>query len=280
MNKNSKWISLIVGGGLVVVVLASVFAFSYTSNAWAQDTAPDAEAPDFFGHRGGRGFPVNPPVRLDNEFLLDALGISAEELQDAVDEAGKAALENAVAEGLLTQEQADALLARGINGRFGMLGGRMGFAEGSDYMTFLADALGVSVEELQSAFADAQSASVAEAVEQGSITQEQADMMIAMQALKDYIDPQALFEDVTGMSVEQFQEARQVALQEAIQSAVEAGVITQDQADQILEGPFCAQGNTPFFKGRGGHGGMVPPPDGKQWMPRFNAPSSTDTTSL
>ena len=279
MTKNMKLISLIVGGGLVVVVLASVIAFGYTSNAWAQDTAPDAEAPDFFGHRGGRGFPVNPPVRLDNEFLLDALGISAEELQDAVEEAGIAALENAVAEGMLTQEQADVLLSRGLTGRFGMLGGRMGIAEGGDYLTFLADALDVSVEELQSAFADAQSASVAEAVEQGSITQEQADMMIAMQALKDYINPQALFEDVTGMSTEQFHESRQAAFQEAIQSAVEAGVITQEQADHILEGPVGPQGIAPFFKGRGGHGGM-PQPDGMPRMPRFQAPGCTDTTSL
>jgi len=279
MNKNMKLISLIVGGGLVVVVLASVFALSYTSNAWAQDTAPDAEALDFFGHRGGRGFPVNPPVRLDNEFLLDALGISAEELQDAVDEAGKAALETAVAEGMLTQEQADVLLSRGINGRFGMLGGRMGIAESGDYLTFLAGALDVSVEELQSAFADAQSASVAEAVEQGSITQEQADMMIAMQALKDYINPQALFEDVTGMSTEQFHESRQAAFQEAIQSAIEAGVITQEQADHILEGPVGPQGIAPFFKGRGGHGGMTQP-DGMPRMPRFQAPRCTDTTSL
>ncbi len=278
MNKNIKWISLIIGGGLVVAVVASVFAFGFTSNAWAQDTAPDAEPPDFFGHRGGRGFPVNPPVRLDNEFLLDALGISAEELQDAVDEAGKAMLENAIAEGKLTQEQGDALLARGINGRFGMLGGRMGFADGSEYLTFLADALDISVDELQSALEDAQAADISAAVEDGKLTQEQADMMSAMRALKDYIDPQVLFEGVTGMSVEQFHEARQAALQESIQSAVEAGVITQEQADQFLEGSIGPQNNAPFFKGCGRHGGMVLP-DGKNWMPHFNAPSSTDTTS-
>lgn len=280
MNKNIKWISLIVGGGLLVAVLASVFAFGFTSNAWAQDTAPDAEIPDFFGHRGGRGFPGAPAGRADqSEYLLEALGISADELQAAVEEAGKAALENAIAEGKLTQEQGDALLARGINGRFGMLGGRMGFADGSEYLTFLADALDISVEELQSAFEDAHAAGIIAAVEDGKFSQEQADMMSTMRALKDYIDPQALFEGVTGMSVEQFHEARQAAFQEAIQSAVEAGVITQEQADQFLEGPIGPQGNAPFFKGCGRHGGMVPP-DGKNWMPRFNAPSSTDTTSL
>jgi len=280
MDKNIKWISLIVGGGLVVAVLASVFAFGFTSNAWAQDTAPDAKAPDFFGHRCGRGFPGAPAGRADqSEYLLEALGISADELQAAVEEAGAAALENAIAEGKLTQEQGDALLARGLNGRFGMLGGRMGFANGFEHLTFLADALDISVEELQSAFEDAQAAGISAAVENGKLTQEQADMMSAMQALKEFVDPQALFEDVTGMSTEQFHEARQAAFQEAVQSAVEAGVITQEQADQILEGPVGLQGEAPFFRGRGGHGGM-PPPDGMQGMPRFRPPSSTDNTSL
>jgi hypothetical protein len=279
MNKNIKWISLIGGGGLMVAVLAAVFAFGFTSNAWAQDAAPEAADPDIFGHRGGRGFPGAPAGRFDqSEYLLEVLGISADELQAAVQEAGKAALENAVAEGRITQEQVDALLNRGFDGRSGMLGGRMGFAEGSEHLTYLADALDISVEELQSALDDAQAAGISAAVEDGKLTQEQADMMSAMGVLKEYVDPQALFEDVTGMTVEQFREARQAAYQEAVQDAVEAGVITQEQADRILEGPFGGQGAAPFFKGPGGRGGMGLP-GGMQGMPRFNTPSCTDTTS-
>lgn len=280
MSKNIKWISLIVGGGLMVAVLAAVFAFSFTSNAWAQDAGPEAAAPDTFGHRGGRGFPGAPAGRFDqSEYLLEALGISADELQAAVQEAGKAALENAVAEGQITQEQADALLNRGFDGRSGMLGGRMEFAEGSEHLTYLAEALGISVEELQSAFEDAQEAGISAAVEDGKLTQEQADMMSVMGALKEYVDPQALFEDATGMTVEQFREARQAAIQEAVQDAVEAGVITQEQADRILQGPFGGQGAAPFFKGPGGRGGMGLP-GGMQGMPRFNPPGSIDNTSL
>jgi hypothetical protein len=276
MNNKWKWISLIAAGAMVVALLASVFAFGLTSNAWAQDAAPDSDTRTFPGYRGARGFPAHPPVRMDNEFLLDALGINAEELQAAVEEAGKAALENAVVEGILTQEQADALLARGIYGRFGMLNGRMGFADGAENLTFLADALDISVEELESAIASAEAASVAKAVEQGHLTQEQADMMSAMRALSDYIDPQAIFEDITGMTVEQFHEARQAAYQEVIQGAVEAGVITQAQANQILAGSFGdGQDAAPFFKGRGGHHpkGF---PEGMQRMPYFNVPGGTN----
>ncbi len=156
----------------------------------------------------------------------------------------------------------------GRHGGFGMWGEL-------DYDSFLADALGITVQELQDAYGEAQAAMLDEAVAQGYLTEEQADLIKARQALMQYIDHDELFAEALGISVEDLEEAResdkslsdlfdeldlepeavreamQTAYEKAVQEAVGAGVITQSQADQVLEG----EGGFPMFGGRGGFHG-------------------------
>jgi polyhydroxyalkanoate synthesis regulator phasin len=83
---------------------------------------------------------------------------------------------------------------------------------------YLADALGISVAELEQAQEQANEALINQAIEDGTITQEQADLMQAGKALRDYLP-----------------EAMAHAFEEALQNAVADGVITQAQADKLSE---------------------------------------------
>lgn len=227
-----------------------------------------------WGGRGRGGFvPPRPDDGVDEKALLaEALGISVEDLDAAHEAARAAAIEDAVAEGLLTQEQADQLLSEafGAPGRFG--GGFMA----ADRDSYLAEALGISVEELQAARAEVQATKLAALVEAGVLTQEQADLMAARQAVQSYIDQEALAEIV------------QNAYEDAVAQALADGAITQAQADQLLEnvpglGRFGAgpgvHGGRGFGGGRGFRGGPGrmapwggrPPADGQpQPNPAFN----------
>lgn len=159
-------------------------------------------------------------------------------------------------------------------GHHGWFGGAI------DYDSFLADALGVSVEELQSARESANNAALDEAVARGYITEEQAELVKARQALMAYIDKEELLANALGISVDELQvaredgkslgtlidelgleatevrEAMQVNYEEAVQSAVDDGVITQEQADEILSGEGCGFGFGGHPGGRGRRGGM------------------------
>ncbi|MEW5869340.1 MAG: hypothetical protein AB1894_08700 [Chloroflexota bacterium] len=167
--------------------------------------------------------------------------------------------------------------------------GGLRFGGDIDYDALLAEALGISVDDLQAARAKADEAAMQLAIEKGYITEEQVQLMQARKALMDYIDQDALTAQALGISVEelqtareegksmqalidelgldktQVQEAMQAAYQEAVQQAVADGVITQEQADLILSEGFGPHGFGDFG-GRGGpggkHGGERPPMPG------------------
>lgn len=185
-------------------------------------------------------------ARGDNqEALAAALGITVEELQTAQTEAQTALIAQAVADGLLTQAQADELLQNGVGFHFrGGLAGDQGEA--------LAAALGITVEELQAAQAQVKADELAAMVAAGYLTQEQADLMLARQAVQSYVDQDAL------------QTAVQSVYETAVAEALSAGVITQAQADAFLSslsnglgglGGFGGPGFGGGHHGHGGHGG-------------------------
>lgn len=162
------------------------------------------------------------------------------------------------------------------NGWFGF-GHRGGFGsrfgDNTNWLENLAEALGITVGELEDAQERAFAASVADAVTAGQITQEQADQILAQHALKSYIDRQAILATALGMSVDDLEAAladgksivdlmveqgidsttlqanAKAAYEAAVQQAVADGVITQAQADDILSG------NGLDLFGRGGFGG-------------------------
>jgi hypothetical protein len=131
--------------------------------------------------------------------------------------------------------------------------------------SFLAEELGVTVEELAEAREAAQQAALAEAVAEGELTQEQADLLQAHQALRAYLDPRALMGEMRelkqeGLDFETLREQMQALRAEAITQALADGAITQAQADALLEsewGPMMGGGPRGRMQGgfRGGRRG-------------------------
>ncbi|MCB0002455.1 MAG: hypothetical protein KDH86_07865 [Anaerolineae bacterium] len=230
MSRTKKWLA-IAGIGMAVMMLVAI--------ALPVAAASNVAAPVAHGRGWNEG--VNGQT-----YLADALGITAEELQAAQQKAGEAALQQAVAEGLLTQEQADAMQARGLGMMHAQAFGR-GMAGNIDGQALLADALGISVADLQAAQQKAENTALDQAVTDGRITQEQADQMKAHAAFRQYLNQ----DDV--------QQTLRSAYEAVVQQAVTAGVITQEQADAILSNNHGFGGMHGFGEMRGhgrGFGGM------------------------
>jgi hypothetical protein len=254
-----KLMYMVIGGFLALGLAFGAYAtFAQTDDDTAVPEAQsDAGDTDAFRLPGldrlrSRGLDRGALAGVNGgELLAEALGISVEELQAAQAAAREAAIEQAVAEGLITQAQADQLLSGDYVGRRG-LGLAWGLpGSGIDYAALLADALGISVEELQAAQAEAHAAKLAEMVEAGVLTQEQADMLQAYKDVAGYVDYDALTASVRSF------------FQAAIEQALADGAITQAQADQMLENlSRLEMRGFPGFGGRGGHRGHGPGRDG------------------
>jgi len=143
----------------------------------------------------------------------------------------------------------------------------------------LADALDINVKELRDAQLEARTAAIEKAVEEQLITKKQADLMLSYAELKDYIDKEEILADALGISIEELQtsceegktlyklideldlevakvfESLNEGFKEAIEKAVKDGMITQEQADQILSGKWYGFGIPMNFGGRGGFPG-------------------------
>lgn len=149
-------------------------------------------------------------------------------------------LGGAVALGLLgsaavTFAQADTTSSSSIvlahHGGMGML---------SDRGQALADALGITLEELQAAQLEARNAMIDQAVEDGYLTQEQADQLKANTfgfgrgGRFGIYDEGQYLADALGITVEELQAAQLEAYAAELTAAVEAGYLTQEQADLML----------------------------------------------
>ena len=163
-------------------------------------------------------------------------------------------------------------LKHGIGGRG--RGDRFGFGSSFDYDDFIAEELGVTVTELQEARQAAHEAALDQAVTEGKITEEQADLILAGQALRQYIDPQELLSEALGIDIADIEAAREsgeplhelfgdlgpaeireamhAAYEEALQQAIDDGVITESQAEQLQERGF--PGRDFGKRGSGFHG--------------------------
>jgi hypothetical protein len=235
MKKSRKWIAM-ASMGLVVLALTAV-ALPVAAAQNEASTVAHGGGPNGFGDR--------------DSYLAETLGITVAELQTAQQSAQEIAIQQAVDEGLITQAQADALLARsGTLGRRDWKGSG-GFWGSStiDREALLANALGIDEDELQAAHAAARTAALQKAVDDGAITQEQADLMDAQQELRDFLNEQGL------------QAAMESLYTDAVQGAVESGVITQDQADTILSSPGPV-GKSGGMRGFEFSHGSRPLPDG------------------
>jgi sulfur carrier protein ThiS len=183
----------------------------------------------------------------------------------------------AVAIGVVAVGWAGTAVAQAASGRrtsTGSIAGHGGFGHWLvDMQALLAEALGIEVEELEAAQQAANEAAIQQLLDQGQLSEEQADLASAANVLKSYLDREAFVAEALGISVadlkaavaegqtlsdlldEQgldsatYRENLAAAEQAAIAQAVEDGVITQEQADQLQErGP----GRFGFGPGRGG----------------------------
>jgi hypothetical protein len=105
--------------------------------------------------------------------------------------------------------------------------------------TYLAEALGITVEELDAAKAEALGAALEQAVEDGLITQTQADAIAAGDGwggrwLNHALDMENYLAEALDISVEELEAAQSEAYEAAVDAALEAGTITQEQADYLL----------------------------------------------
>ena len=207
--------------------------------AFAQDGPALAHGPG-----RGRG-PGGARVDVDEaQLLADALGITVEELEAAREAVREAIVEQAVAEGLITEAQAEALLEANAGPRAAQFLRRLIQNNMEiDSQQLLADALGITVEELQAAQREVQEAKLAAMVEAGILTEEEAEMIAARRAVQEYVDREAIAEMVRN------------SLEAAINEALADGAITQEQADQMLEHLENFDGfRFNFGPGRPGHG--------------------------
>jgi ribosomal protein S20 len=120
----------------------------------------------------------------------------------------------------------------------------------------LAEALGIPVEDIEAARQKMAADRLAQAVEDGLITKDEANTRLALQALQNYLDRGALMAQALGFTPEEFaatredgslrellgdvdwtelQENMQTAVEEAIDQAVAENVITVEQAALVKE---------------------------------------------
>jgi len=229
-----------------VLVLGIAFAgFSGLKAVFAQTTTPETpettEAPATPSTAEdevlpGRGYMMGS----DDSALAEALGKTAAELQAARKTAYDLAVDQALADGAITEAQATQLKANSGNG-WGVLARFVGSDELAklDEKALFAQALGITVDELNAAYAKVRTDRLAALVASGRLTQEQADLMAAQEALQESTTFQA---DV------------KAGMEAAIQKAVEAGTITQAQADALLA---RIQTQNRWENGFGGFGGMM-----------------------
>lgn len=92
-------------------------------------------------------------------------------------------MKEAVSKSLITQAQADEITANGLPTRMMRVFGRPGSTGSIDYNALLANALGITTDQLKAAQQQVEDAHLADAVANGQMTQEQADLLKARQAL-------------------------------------------------------------------------------------------------
>lgn len=297
MVKEKRKIRFLGLGGLAVAaLLVGVAAFGFTSINGAK--AASVQQPvAFHGGPGWGGF--GPAGQADQTSLAQALGITVQQLQTAEQKAFEAAVQQALSKGLITQNQADMMILRGGGfGRGGIDGNLFGPNSGIDYQSLLATQLNITTTALQSAQKQAYTNQINQAVQNGTLTQQQADLILGRYGLQSSLDPTALFAQALGINTAQLQayqnqgmtlseilstvgktavevrDAEQAAYQAAVQQAVTSGAITQAQANAVLNSGYSFNffpgdfGGHEGFGGRGGrfggwHGGGMWGPSSK-----------------
>lgn len=183
--------------------------------------------------------------------LAEALGISVDELEAAFEAVHTKIINEAVSDGLITEEQANDMLENTppVGSRHMRFPGH--FMRGEDFNTLLAEELGIDAETLNAAFQEVQVTMLEQALADGKITQDEFEMSQLRMKMNPY-----------------FEEAFSEAYQNAIAAALEDGTITEEQAELLQEngGRFGPGFKAPMLRHKpGGHPFFHSPvePDGE-----------------
>ena len=215
MKSRKKWLYLILGGiGALVIVFGAGFI---SVQAVGASSLIQGEGP---------GRPGDPSGEYA-EALAEALGISVDELHTAQESVRDARLAEAVESGMITEEQV-AQIADHQRGGYPFRGRFLG----EEFMTALAEELGISLEELERAQAQVREDFIAQGVQEGVISADQVELMEARNALRAYM-----------------KDGLHDAMEGAIKRALSDGAISSGQVDLLrdrMEGGFPDRG---VFKG-------------------------------
>ncbi len=201
----------------------------------------------------GAGAQEGEGERRGDRFIAETaerLGVTPEELTTAMTEAQVEIIDEAVAEGRLTDEQAAKLRERiGEYGPLSVIGrGHRGGGKALCHGPRLV--VGAAADVLSK-----EPAEVAEAVRSGESLAEQAEAQ--------------------GMSVEDFKAALLAAVKSTLQTKVEDGTITQEQADRIFAGIEGHIDRIVNFEGKGGDGPCQRPGRERPARPEAEATPAT-----
>lgn len=179
-----------------------------------------------------------------DEDLAAALGITVEDLNAAEEKAFTSAVDQALEAEYLTASQAETLKTGSAS--FRSLYRYLSEAERAEFDqdVYLAEALGISAEELQAAIDAVKQAWKDAMVADGKLTQEDADLQAAYAALKQSTS---------------FEGTIKQGMTDAINAEAAAGTLTQAQADLLIanldEIPMGFGMGIHGLRGREGHRG-------------------------
>jgi hypothetical protein len=239
-----RWSRIVLSSALAgtLVLGLALGLLSQSSLASAQTTPPADES-------------ASSPVSRFLDNLAAALGIERTALDSAMESAAQTSADAAVADGSLSQEQADRLTDLAAQGNyapfFGGRGGPGGPGRGGPALhavheaavSAAAQTLGLSVDELRTALRDGQS--VAELAAANNTT-EAAVLSAALAAARSELD-----------------------------ALVAAGTLTQEQADSAYQ-HLEAKGLSLLERGGRGPGGRGGPPPSDESAPEAPATAPTD----
>jgi hypothetical protein len=202
-------------GGLAALILSLAVGFFFVERVTAAGIPGVRDAGIAYKHafRMGDRFPGEKEPLCEDplQALAQALDISVEQLETALEQAREMALQDAVKEGVLSVEQAEQIRNREVE-RPRAQGPGMGRG------AYLAEALGITEAELEQAMDQAHETCIEQALEEGSISEEEAEMIRAGKTLRSYLA-----------------DAMAEVFEKALGQAVADGAITRAQADRLSE---------------------------------------------
>ena len=197
-----------------------------------------------------------------NDAGLELLGISEADYETARDEAAVAYNNELVAMGWISAEEA---AEENEEGDWARIGRGQYYSGILDKDVFIADSLGISLAEWEAAEDASYDARIAEKIEDGRLTADEAADKQAIHDFKASIDEDSVLAQALGISVAELDEARannvtysdlldELGLTDDEVDAAEQAITAQLVEDAVADGSLTAEQAEQVLNGRDGHG--------------------------